>query len=280
MTTPLSGRVAVITGSSRGIGRQFALRLAEAGAAVVVTGKSEHGTDSLPGSIFTVAQEIVARGGRALPLRVDVRKESDVEKMIQGTVDEFGRVDILINNAGALWWEPVLDTPPKRVALMFEVNLRAAYLASYYALPHMISGGWGHIIMNSPPITTHATPHAMYYAMKMGMTRLAIGIAQEHRADNVAANSLWPATPIDSSATRNWPGSKMGRPDQWRTPAIMCDALMEIVRSEPSELTGEQLIDETLLRARGWTESALDAYWLTGNRPTDPLWIDNRAFTQ
>jgi citronellol/citronellal dehydrogenase len=279
MGTQLDGRVAVITGSSRGIGRAFALRLADEGADVVVTGKSETDSERLPGTIHSVAEEVRRRGRRALALRVDVREEQDVKQMIDRTVDELGRIDILVNNAGALWWERVVDTPPNRVALMFDVNLRASYLATYYALPHMVAGGWGHIVMNSPPISTEATPgHAMYYCFKMGMSRLAVGVAAEHADDNVAANSLWPATPIESFATKNWPEDKMGRPDQWRTPDIMCDALMEIVSSEPRKCTGRQLIDEDFLRERGWTDERIDAYWLTGERPDDPMWIDHRAY--
>jgi citronellol/citronellal dehydrogenase len=186
-------------------------------------------------------------------------------------------LDILINNAGALWWERVIETPPNRVALMYEVNLCASYFASYYALPHMITGGWGHIVMNSPPILTTATPGwAIYYCFKMGMTRLAIGIAAEHREDNVAANSLWPATPIESFATKNWDEAKTGRPDQWRTPAIMCDALMEILRFEPCDCTGRQLIDEVLLRERGYSDERIESYWLAGRAPADPMWIDHR----
>ncbi|MDP5181100.1 SDR family oxidoreductase [Blastococcus sp. BMG 814] len=279
MSQPLQGRVAIITGSSRGIGREFALRLAKEGAHVVITGKSDTDSPRLPGTIHSVAREVEDLGGQALALRVDVRDEQSVEEMVERTVQRFGRLDILLNNAGALWWERVFDTPPSRVALMFEVNLRASYLATYHALPHMIAGGWGHIVMNSPPISTVATPgHAMYYCMKMGMTRLAIGVAAEHAADNVAANSLWPATPIESYATLNWSADKMGRPDQWRHPSIMCDALMEILRSDPGDLTGRQLIDEVLLRERGWTDADIDSYWLAGKAPDDPMWIDERSY--
>jgi citronellol/citronellal dehydrogenase len=169
MSGSLHGRVAVITGSSRGLGREFALRLADEGAAVVVSGKSETDSERLPGTIHSVAEEIIARGGRAVPVRADVRQEADVERLVDRTVTEFGRLDILVNNAGALWWERVIDTPPKRVTLMYEVNLRASYLSTYYALPHMIAGGWGHIVMNSPPITSEPTPgYAMYHCTKMG----------------------------------------------------------------------------------------------------------------
>jgi len=258
--TPLAGRTAIVTGSSRGIGRAFALRLAAAGAAVTVAAKSEAGTERLPGSISSVVAEIERAGGRALAVRTDVRSEDDVKRMVEATVERFGGVDILVNNAGALWWESVLNTPPKRYQLMWEVNLRGSYLCAYFALPHMVRGGWGHIVNCSPPISLEPSAgHVAYMTTKMGMTRLAIGIAAEYGEQNVAANALWPATPIESYATRNWPEDKVGRPDQWRSPEILTDALMEIVCSE-----------------RGWSEERIDAYWLQGKPPADPLWIDGR----
>ena len=195
----LEGRVALVTGSSRGIGRAMSLRLAREGAAVVITGKSESGTDKLPGSIHTVAAEVEAAGGSALAVRVDVRHEDEVKAMVDATIDRFGRLDILINNAGALWWQPILQTPPKRYDLMWEINVRAAYLCAYYALPHMVANHWGHVINCSPPISTQPSPgHVAYMTTKMGMTRLAIGIAAEHADDGIASNSLWPVTIIES----------------------------------------------------------------------------------
>jgi citronellol/citronellal dehydrogenase len=160
---------------------------------------------------------------------------------------------------------------------MWEINVRASFLCAYHALPHMIRGGWGHIVNCSPPITTEPSPgYVAYMTTKMGMTRVAIGIAAEYREQNVAANSLWPATPIESAATLNWQSAKVGTPEQWRTPDILCDALMEIVTSEPQTCTGRQLIDETFLRERGWSEERIAAYWLTGRAPEHPLWIDGR----
>ena len=275
MGGPLDGRVAIVTGSSRGIGRAFALRLASEGAAVAVTGKSEEGTDKLPGSIHTVAAEIEAAGGAALAVRVDVRHDQEVEAMVKQTVDRFGRIDILVNNAGALWWQPVLQTPPKRYDLMWQINVRAAYLCAYYALPHMVKQRWGHIINCSPPISAEPTPgYVAYMTTKMGMTRLAIGIAAEHKGDGIACNSLWPVTIIESLASINW---GMGDRSQWRSPEILCDALMEIVRTEPPSLTGQQILDEPFLRGRGWTDAQLDAYWLEGKPPANPVYIDGRA---
>jgi citronellol/citronellal dehydrogenase len=274
---PLAGRTAIVTGASRGIGRAFALRLAAAGAAVTVAAKSETGTERLPGSIWSVAAEIENAGGRALAVRTDVRSEADVKAMVEATAAHFGRIDILINNAGALWWERVLDTPPKRYDLMWEVNVRGSYLCAYYAVPHMIRGGWGHVVNCSPPIDAKPSPgHVCYMTTKMGMTRLAIGLAAEYAEQNVAANALWPATPIESYATRNWPAEKIGRPEQWRSPDILCDALLEVVTSEPGACTGRQLIDETFLRERGWSEERIASYWIVGKPPAEPFWIDGR----
>jgi citronellol/citronellal dehydrogenase len=275
---PLEGRVAIITGSSRGIGRALALRFAREGADVVITGKSEEPTERLPGSIHTVAQEVEAMGRRALPVRVDVRSEEDVRNMVEKTIETFGRLDILVNNASALWWEPLLKTPPKRYDLMWEVNARGTYLCMYYALPHLITNGWGHVVTFGPPISTEPNPgYACYMTTKMGMTRLAIGVAAEHMDDNVASNALWPATPIESQATINWGSKKMGEREQWRSPEILCDSTMEVLKTEPKELTGRQLVDEELLRERGWSRERLDSYWLGDGPPERPVWIDGRA---
>jgi citronellol/citronellal dehydrogenase len=271
---PLAGRVAIVTGSSRGIGRVFALTLAREGASVVVTGKSEQSTDLLPGSIHTVAEEIEAQGGTAIAVRVDVRNEDEVKAMVAATIERFGRLDILINNAGALWWKPVLETPPKRYDLMWDINVRAAYLCSYYALPHMIERRWGHIINCSPPIGTEANPgYVCYMTTKMGMTRLAIGIAAEHEKDGIACNSLWPVTLIESLATINY---NVGDRSMWRSPRILADAALEIVKSEPPSITGQQILDEPFLRERGYTDEQIDSYWLEG-KPTTPVFIDGRA---
>ncbi len=273
----LAGRTAIVTGASRGIGRAFALRLAREGAAVVVAAKSETGTDRLPGSIHTVVAEIDAQGGRALAVRTDVRSDDAIAEMVARTVATFGGVDILVNNAGAMWWESVLDTRAKRYDLMWEINVRASFLCAQHVLPHMIRGGWGHIVNCSPPITTDANPgYVAYMTTKMGMTRVAIGIAAEYRAQNVAANALWPATVIESQVTANLPPERIGTPEQWRTPEILCDALLEIVGNEPMACTGRQLIDEVFLRERGWSDERLDAYWVTGRRPATPMWIDGR----
>ena len=267
----LHGRVAVVTGASRGIGKALALRLAQEGADVVVAAKSEHSTDRLPGSIHETAAAITALGRRALAVPVDVRDEEAIRGMIEHTVDEFGRLDILVNNAGAIWPQPILQTPPKRFDLMMSVNVRASYIACYYALPHMVKQQWGHVLNMCPRLSNEPSPGKVGYMIsKLGMARLAIGLAAEHHKDNIAGNALWPRTIIESYASIN-----LGMADrtQWRTPEILCDASLAIFAQEPHTSTGRQWIDEEVLaELAGITD--FDRYWCDGKPPANPIYID------
>jgi citronellol/citronellal dehydrogenase len=267
----LSGRVAIVTGASRGIGKALALRLAKEGADVVIAAKSETSSEKLPGSIHDTAEEIRVMGRRALPVQTDVRSEEAIQNMVAKTMAEFGRVDFLINNAGAIWTQRILDTPPKRFDLMMQVNVRAAYMGSYYVLPHMVKQKWGHILNMCPQLDVRPSPGKVGYMIsKLSMARLAIGLAEEHRADNIASNTLWPRTIIESQASINW---NMQDKSQWRTPEIMCDAVMAIFSQEPSSYTGLQLIDEEVLSGLAGITN-FDHYWCEGKPPAHPLYID------
>lgn len=248
----LAGKVAIITGASRGIGRILALTFAREGARVVIAAKSEAETKRLPGTIYSVAREALALGGEALPVRVDVRNAEDIEAMVAQAVQQFGRVDILVHNAGALWWQDVADTPLARFDLMHEVNVRAAFIAAQAVIAPMRAAGGGHIVVCSPPVELSVLPHKVGYLIsKYGMTMLAQGLAEELRADNIAVNALWPVTLIQSQATMNF---AIGDEKMWRKPEIVADAALELVTSPPSAISGEAVLDEDLLRARGWTD--------------------------
>ena len=267
----LAGRVAIVTGASRGIGKALALRLAGEGADVVIAAKSEASTDKLPGSIYDTANEVRALGRRALAVPTDVRSEEAIAGMVEKTVAEFGRIDILVNNAGAIWTQPILATPPKKFDLMMQVNVRAAYIACYYALPHMVKQKWGHVLNMCPKL--HSTPSpgkVAYIISKLGMARVAIGLAAEHKADNIAANTLWPRTIIESQASINW---KMQDKSQWRTPEIVCDASLAIFSQEPASYTGREVIDEEVLLKLAGVEN-FDHYWCLGKPPENPVNID------
>ena len=247
----LKGRVAIVTGASRGIGRAIALGLAREGCDVVIAAKSTESSEKLPGSIFTVAAEAEALGVRALPVQVDVRDADQIESMAAKALERFGRIDLLINNAGAaLGRHP--RYPPKRFDLVMGVNTRAAFLCCRAVLPAMIRQGGGHIINMSPPLDESILPGRIAYGIsKLGMTLLTLGLAEEVRRQNVAVNSLWPVTIIESQASIN---HGLGTPEMWRKPDILVDCVLRLARKEPAEVTGRALLDEDFLRAEGVTD--------------------------
>lgn len=248
----------IITGASRGIGYHSALALAEQGAKIVVAAKSTVENPKLPGTVQQTVADIEAAGGEALGLPCDVREEAELEDLVQRTLARFERIDGLINNAGAIWVQPIEATPAKRLDLVHDVNYRAPYLLSRLVLPHMRRGGWGHIINMSPPIDTGAIGGKIAYMnSKFNMTGLSYGLAAELKKEqaNVGVNSLWPKTLIESLATINW---SMGAPKDWRKASIMADAVTAIFQQPPAEYTGQALIDEGVLReTRGITDFSL-----------------------
>jgi citronellol/citronellal dehydrogenase len=206
----------------------------------------------LPGTIHSVAAEIEALGRKALPLKLDVRDGDACEAAVAQAIQHFGRLDVLVNNAGALWWADVTGTPLKKFDLVMGVNVRATFALSHAALPQMIEQKWGHIITMSPPVDAHACGHHGAYAVsKFGMTMIALAIADEAKAHNVTANALWPATAVESYATINF---GMGGPEVWRKPDILADATLALITKEPSARPGKAWIDEELLRADGVTD--------------------------
>lgn len=244
-----AGRVAFITGASRGVGKAIALALAREGCHVVAASKSTESSDLLPGSIHDTAREVEALGARALAVRVDVRNDGMVEHAVEQAMEHFGRIDFLINNAGALHWHSMADTPMKRFDLVMGVNARGAFACSRAVLPHMVAAGYGHILMMSPPIKLDGVGNKIAYCIsKYGMTLIAHGLAEEVKQHNVACNALWPATLIESQATIN---HKLGGPAMWRKADILADATLAIFRREPASYTGHAVIDEEVLRADG-----------------------------
>ena len=265
----LQGQVAIVTGSSRGIGRAIALGLATAGCNVVVAAKSTESTEKLPGSVFTVAAEVEALGAKALPVQVDVREAEQIDNMATKTLERFGRIDLLVNNAGALHWAGILDTPPKRFDLVMEVNARAAFLCCRAVLPAMLRQGGGHIINMSPPLDLAILPGRIAYGIsKLGMSLLTLGLAEEVRRHNVAVNSLWPVTIIESQASIN---HHLGTPVTWRKPDILADCVVRLARKDPAEVTGQALLDEDFLRSEGVTD--FDRYaCVPGSHPPRLTW--------
>jgi citronellol/citronellal dehydrogenase len=250
----LQNRVAIVTGGSRGIGKAVCIALAREGCDVVIAAKTDEAGGKLPGTIHDTAREVEKLGRRALPLKVNVREEEEIARMADAALKEFGRIDILINNAGAINWADMVDTPASRFDLMMDVNARAAFLCSRAVLPSMLERGWGHIVMMSPPIRFGKLDGKVAYLLsKMGMTFVAKGIALESGPRGVAANALWPMTMVESQATLHF---QMGELAQMRKPEIVADATVEICCTDPKKLNGQELYDEQVLRDRGVTDFA------------------------
>lgn len=245
----LDGRVAFITGTSRGIGRALAVRLADAGVKVVSTGKTVEPRDDLPGTIVETTEEIRERGGDSIWRQIDVRDEESVEAAIEDTVEEFGGIDFVVNNAGAIHMAPFEETPPERFDLLTGVNARGAYATTYAALPHLKESDHAHVLSFSPPVTDPGRPGMAAYAVsKYGMTVTMQSLAGELADDGVAANALWPVAAVESEATRHF---GMGTEKDWRRPAIVCDAVEAVLRRDPSDCTGNAFYDEEILSAEG-----------------------------
>ena len=248
MASSVAGRTALVTGASRGIGRELCLQLAKRGCNVVVAAKSVEATETLPGTIFAVAEEVEALGAKALPFRMDVRDDSKITACVDAAVSEFGSVDYLCNNAGALWWKPVEETPMFRYDLINGINSRASFALAKACLPHMRKQGFGHIVNQSPPIVLDKLSGMVaYYISKYGMTLGALGIAQEYSGRGVAANTIWPNTLIESAATAN---HQLGEPKYWRKATVLTDAIISIFEEDPNEFSGHMLIDEEYLLSK------------------------------
>ena len=251
----LKGKTIFITGATRGIGREIALRCARDGANIVVTGKSAERHAKLPGTIYEVAREIESVGGQALAIQLDVREADAVAVAVQQTVEKFGGLDALVNNASAISLTGTLETPVRRLDLMLAVNLRGTYVCSQACVPHLKKASNPHILTLSPPLNMHPRwfkEHVGYTMAKYGMSMCTLGMAEEFRADGIAVNSLWPRTTIATAAIEvNFPRAVY---EASRKPAIMADAAWAILNRDSRKATGNFYIDETVLREEGVTD--------------------------
>jgi citronellol/citronellal dehydrogenase len=266
----LQGKTLFITGASRGIGLAIALRAARDGANIVVAAKTDAPHPKLPGTIHTAAAEIARAGGRALPLVVDVRDEASVNQAIERSVENFGGLDIVVNNASAIQVTPTTQTEMRRFDLMHQVNARGTFMVSKYAIPYLQRAANPHILMISPPLDMQEkwfAPHTAYAMAKFGMSLVVLGLAGELRPQGIAVNALWPRTTIATSAIKNLlGGDEMMRMS--RTPEIVADAAYVIFQKPARSFTGNFLIDDTFLAAEGVTD--FDRYRVDPSAPLAP----------
>jgi citronellol/citronellal dehydrogenase len=248
----LQGKTVFITGASRGIGRAIGLAAAREGANVVVAAKSNVPNPKLPGTIHEVAQEIERAGGKALAVRCDVRDEAEIAAAVAAAVDRFGGIDVLVNNASAIFLAGTVETPMKRWDLMHGVNARGTFACSQACIPHLARAENPHILNLSPPLSLSPrwfAPHVAYTMAKYGMSMCVLGMAEELRERGIAVNALWPRTVIATAALNLLGGDALAR--HGRTPEIVADAATAILRREARTCTGNFFVDEDVLREEG-----------------------------
>ena len=252
--TSLAGKTLFITGASRGIGLAIALRAARDGANIAIAAKSSVPNPKLPGTIHSAAAEIEAAGGKALPIKCDIREEDEVHAAVAATVEAFGGIDILVNNASAIWLAGALDTPMKRFDLMQQVNSRGSFLCAQACMPHLLKSANPHILTLAPPPSLDPkwwAPHTGYTLAKMGMSFVTLGLAGEFGPQGVAVNALWPRTIIATDALNLIPGVPL---DRCRKPTIVADAAHAVLTRPAKGFSGQFLIDEDVLRDAGITD--------------------------
>lgn len=248
----LHDKTIFITGATRGIGRAIALRCACDGANVVITGKTADTHPKLSGTIHSVAAEVRQAGGRALAIQLDVRDEQAIAAAVEQAVAHFGGIDVLVNNASAIGLTSTLQTSAKRLDLMWQVNMRATFLAAQACIPHLKWADNPHILTLSPPLNMDAkwfAPHVAYTLSKYGMSMCMLGMAQEFKPDGIACNCLWPRTTIATAAIENNFPEVILRAS--RKPDIVADAAHAILLRDSRSCSGNFFIDEEVLRAVG-----------------------------
>eukprot|EP00339_Tiarina_fusa_P002667 CAMPEP_0117026786 /NCGR_PEP_ID=MMETSP0472-20121206/19658_1 /TAXON_ID=693140 ORGANISM="Tiarina fusus, Strain LIS" /NCGR_SAMPLE_ID=MMETSP0472 /ASSEMBLY_ACC=CAM_ASM_000603 /LENGTH=299 /DNA_ID=CAMNT_0004733887 /DNA_START=16 /DNA_END=915 /DNA_ORIENTATION=+ len=269
------GTTVFITGGSRGIGLAIALECAKNGCNVAIAAKTADPHPTLQGTIFTAAEEIEKAGGFALPIVCDIRFEDQVQAAVEKCVRTFGGLDILVNNASAIWPRPTLDTPMKKYDLMNTVNTRGTYMTSRICLPHLIASakrkpGKQHILTISPPLNMNKewfSAHVAYTIAKYGMSMCCLGMSEEFKGHGIGVNCLWPRTGIATAAVEWLGGQEML--DTCRKVEIMSEAAVAIIKRDSRYCTGNFFLDDNVLREEGVAD--FDKYAV---KPGTPLLRD------
>lgn len=269
----LVDRTVVISGGSRGIGLAIGIGAARQGANVVLLAKTDTPHPRLPGTVHTAAAEVEAAGGKALAVVGDVRREEDVQRVVDAAVERFGGVDVCVNNASAIAVEPTAALSAKKYDLMQEINLRGTFLLTKACVPHLEKSANPHVLTISPPVNMNPRwlgAHPAYTLSKYGMTLLSLGWAAEFTDAGIGVNCLWPQTYIATAAVANMAdGDKLA--ESSRSPEIMADAAVAIISRPSRETTGNCYIDADVLRSAGVAD--LSRYG-GGDQPIPDLFLD------
>jgi citronellol/citronellal dehydrogenase len=256
----LKDRVMFMSGGSRGIGLAIATRAARDGVKVALVAKTAEPHPRLPGTIYTAAEEIEAAGGEALPIVGDIRDADAVDAAVAQTVERFGGIDLVVNNASAINLSPMRDLEVKRFDLMQQINARGTFVVTRACLPHLRESDHAHVLTLSPPLSTNPrwlAGHSAYTLSKMGMTMVTLGVAADEAEAGIGANCLWPRTIIATAAVQNLLGGDEAM-SRARMPDVVADAAYEILKRDPRGCTGNVFIDDEVLAEAGITD--LDGY--------------------
>ena len=252
----LKNKTLFITGASRGIGKAIAIRAAKDGANIVVVAKTKEPHPKLPGTVFTAVEDIESIGGKGLACIADIRFEEQVKAAIDATIEKFGGIDIVINDASAISLSPTLETTMKRFDLMFSVNVRGTFLCSKLCIPYLKKAKNPHILNLSPPLNLDPkwfAHHVAYTMSKYGMSMCVLGMAEEFKKDKIAVNALWPRTAIATAAVKNLLGGDATIKHS-RKPDIVAEAAYIILTQPSNECTGNFFIDDEVLIENGITD--------------------------
>ena len=250
--TYFKNKTVIMSGGSRGVGLEIAKALGKDGANIAILAKTTEPHPTLPGTIFTAAEEIEQVGGTALPIVCDRRVEEQVEAAVEETSSKFGGIDICINNASAIHLTDTVNTPMKRYDLMHNINVRGTFMLSQKCIPHLKNGNNPHILTLSPPLNIDRKWFGMtlaYTTAKYGMSLVAHGLAEELGKHNVASNCLWPRTSLDTAAVRNVIGAELVKGS--RKPSIYADAAYAVLKRDSSTCTGNFFLDQDVLEEEG-----------------------------
>jgi len=249
----LAGKVAFITGASRGIGEAIAIYLSKLGVSVAIVAKSVQEDERLGGTIYSVAKKINEAGGRALAIKCDIRDEEQIIQAVQQTITIFGGIDFLINNASAINLSNTEQLETKRFDLIHDINVRGTFLVTKHCLPMLKKSTHPHIITLSPPLDLNPkwfAPFVAYTLSKYNMSMLTLGWAAEFKQYGIGVNSLWPVTTIATAAVKNLLGGDQII-NRSRKPQILADAVTYILEKDPTTCTGNLFLDETVLKEAG-----------------------------
>lgn len=255
--TGLKDKVLFITGASRGIGKEIALRAAKEGASIVIASKTVVPHPVLPGTIYQTAEEVIALGGKALAIPTDVRDENQIAEAINKAGATFGKIDALINNASSIYLTNTLVTSVKRFDLMNQINARAVLLTSQKCHPFLKKSANPHILNISPPLNMNPQwfkDYLAYTLSKYSQSLFVLGMSAEFAKDGIAVNALWPKTLINTSALSGLFKNPMLVKEiksHTRLPSIVADAACHIITRPSRGLTGQFLIDEDVLKSAG-----------------------------